>query len=79
LANNKADAIASYTDANNTTVTISTQTISTVTLKEAVDASNAKANNEALSQIQEDQTTLQEEQNKGNLFVDFFNKLFSSN
>ena len=78
LANNKADAIAEFKDENGDSITTSSQTISNIKLKEAVDASNAKANNEALSQMQEDQDKLQKEQEKGNIFIEFFNKLFSS-
>jgi hypothetical protein len=47
-----------------------------IELKEAVDATNAKANDEALGSVQEDTDTLEEEQQTGSLFVEFFKRLF---
>ena len=50
-----------------------------IELKETVDATNAKANDEALGSVQEDTDALENEQETGSLFVDFFKKLFGSN
>ncbi len=76
-ANVKADAIATFTTEDGEAVS-STNAVTGVALTAAVDASNAKANDEALSQVQDDQENLQEEQEQGTLFIDFFNRLFGS-
>jgi hypothetical protein len=84
-ANAKIDAMATFTDANDNNITSTESFEGNVTagtlkvkLTQAVDASNAKANDEALSQVEENQNKLQEEQKSGNLFIDFFNRLFGN-
>jgi hypothetical protein len=83
----RLDSLADYKDGNSS-ITLSTYEANksvftspdlTIQLTKAVDASNAKANEEALGTLKDNVDTLNEQEESGSLFVDFFKQLFSTN